>query len=170
MTILNSFEILYFLVFVNVPRFFINPNASDPYFIINYIKDRLNETFTGMITKVAPYISSCSSASTCPFMLFPQDHIGLAMVSVENYTKEDAAYWYNLTRQVFPFPYGNLGLNVEQFIYNSRPPPYSRYTNADCQEVKVREQYYASLGIPIGPCWYIRQWYSCNHPGSKGFS
>ena len=115
--------------------------------------------------------NACSTALNCPFTVGPQDHVGLgSLSSVKNYTKEDAIYWWDLLKPVFPFK--NLTINVENFIRDTWPaantwPRVSNdsYSSADCEEVKLREQYYVSKGYQLAPAWAINSWYDCNHPG-----
>ena len=115
--------------------------------------------------------NACSTALNCPFGVGPQDHVGLgSLSSVKNYTKEDAIYWWDLLKPVFPFK--NLTINVENFIRNTWPaantwPRVSNdsYHSADCEEVKLREEYYVSKGYQLAPAWAINSWYDCNHPG-----
>lgn len=145
-------------------------DSTNPYKITNYIQERLKEIFTQLTVRVGPYIPACTSAATCPFSFHFQDHVGGELVGYKNYTKEDAFFWYNLTKQAWPFKAQNLGINVEQFMVNSRPGYVYYSPAADCQEVKEREQYYVSQGVTLGPAWSINNWYTCNHPGSKDLS
>jgi hypothetical protein len=114
-------------------------------------------------------VPACASNSTCPFTLSFQDHVGLgSLSSPKTYTKARAATWWHWLRPVFPFQ--NLTMNVEQFIWNTWPsyPDTSAvtpYHSADCQEVRERELYYVSQGIPIGHVYDLPNWYSCNNDG-----
>ncbi|KAF7637557.1 C-type lectin domain-containing protein [Meloidogyne graminicola] len=160
-----SIRNLLLIVFDNVPEYY-DPGTIT--YIQNSLKGMLNKIATNLAISMP---SVCSTALNCPLAVAPQDHVGLGSISsAKNYTKEDALFWMNLLKPVFPFK--TLTINVEQFIRNTWPhantwPIVSddTYNDADCIEVKLREQFYVANGFNLGPAWAINAWYSCNHPG-----
>lgn len=115
---------------------------------------------------VASQIPACATAATCPLGLDLQDHVGSGRDTAKNFTREVAAEYFGRLKSAFPFK--NLAMNVELFMHAEWDPQVPLiYPNADCHEVREREQYYAAQGISLGHAWCLGQWYGCNRIGSK---